>query len=175
MSKRIFAILFAACRIIRDPTHCLSLRAIEAGDRFRFVYRFSSAPLISAIMSSTAARLACAKCSAPNFAYFSCLYAAMMPLEEFTIAPRPSSLKKCYEICTLSSLCTITWYQNEGFRHYLSKRLAHLRVCCTDNRSNVAVLISHAGIRPLCYLFSYQLIQRLSIDQAILKLSAGRV
>ena len=30
----------------------------------------------------------------PKDAYASCLYAAMIPLEEFTIAPSPSSLKK---------------------------------------------------------------------------------
>ena len=51
---------------------------------------------MSFFISITAALAASAKPSAPYSAYFSCLKAAIIPLEELTIAPRPSLLKNGY-------------------------------------------------------------------------------
>ena len=78
-----------------------------------------------------------------------------------------------YQILALSSLCTITRYQNERFRHHFTKNFPLLRIRCSDNCSNIAVGISHTFASPLCYLFTNQFIQRTTVDQTILELSAG--
>ena len=78
-----------------------------------------------------------------------------------------------YQILALSSLCTITRYQNERFRHHFTKNFSLLRIRCSDNCSNIAVGISHTFASPLCYLFTNQFIQRTTVDQTILELSAG--
>ena len=80
-----------------------------------------------------------------------------------------------YQIFALSALCTISRYQNVRFWHHFAKHFSHLRICGSYNSSDIAVLVTHTVSAPLCYFFSNQLVQWFSVDQLILKFSAGRI
>ena len=62
---------------------------------------FPSAPLISAIISRAACLEASPKFLAPNLAYSSLAYAAIIPLELLTIAPSPSGKKNAVRTSAL--------------------------------------------------------------------------
>ena len=78
------------------------------------------------------------------------------------------------EVFSFSALCTVARYQDVGFRHYLTQHLAHLRVRSADNSSHIAVIIAHVLLAPRGNLLADPLIQRTSVDDAVLELAAGR-
>ena len=113
--------------------------------------------------------------SAPNLLYLSCLYAAMIPREELTIAPKPSLVKVWFQSLSGTALRTITRYQNICLWHQFTKYLTHFRIRSTNHAANIAIGISHALLAPFYHFLSYQFIQRLAIDELILKFTTGRV
>ena len=79
------------------------------------------------------------------------------------------------QVFSFSALRTVPRYQNEGLRHYFTKNLALFRIGGTYYSSDIAVTVTHVVFAPLSNLLTYHLIQRFSIDQLILKLTAGWV
>ena len=80
-----------------------------------------------------------------------------------------------HQVFALSSLSAIARHQDVGFRHDLTQYLSHFRIGCAYNGSDIAVGTSHALLAPFIHLLTYQLIERTSVDQLILKFSAGRI
>jgi hypothetical protein len=59
--------------------------------------------------------------------------------------------------------------------HQFTKYLTHFRIRSTNHAANIAIGISHALLTPFYHFLSYQFIQRLAIDELILKFTTGRV
>ena len=99
----------------------------------------------------------------------------MMPREELTIAPSPSSLKKWTRSAPLPPLCAVAGHENVGLRHHLAQRLAHFRIGCANNRTNIAIFAAHALAAPFGNLFTDDFIQRSAVHQTILELTTAGV
>ena len=79
------------------------------------------------------------------------------------------------EVCALAALRAIAGHQNEALWHHLAKELTLLGIGCANHRADIAVGIAHALCAPLCHLLADDLIQGLTVHDAILELSAGRI
>ena len=80
-----------------------------------------------------------------------------------------------YQILALASLCSVARNQDVCLRHDAPQYFSHLRISRSHNGSDVAVGIAHVLLAPCSHLLADPLIQRASVDQTILKFSAGRV
>ena len=79
------------------------------------------------------------------------------------------------QISALAALCAVAGHENVGLRHHLAQRLAHFRIGCANNRTNIAIFAAHALAAPFGNLFTDDFIQRSAVHQTILELTTAGV